>query len=91
MRKKKTMNRLLSLALCLSAPVSSMLLCTEPLLAQETAPAEVELPDVSDKKPNGQWGTANYYLLEDGTLYFGPGKTTAHRKNSIWPAMLHGL
>ena len=80
MRKKKTMNRLLSLALCLSAPVSSMLLCTEPLLAQETAPAEVELPDVSDKKPNGQWGTANYYLLEDGTLYFGPGKTTATPK-----------
>lgn len=80
MKTKQSMKKLLSLALCLSAPVSMMISMPQTVLAQEATTAPQELPDVSDKKENGTWGTVKYYLLDDGTLYFGPGQTATTPK-----------
>lgn len=72
---KKGFTTLLSMTLALSAPLGMLQTAAAPVLAAESDTSE--LPDVSDMRETGTWGEAKYYLLDDGTLYFGPGKTTS--------------
>lgn len=63
-----------------SAGVLSLALgCTGVLPIVTAIPIHaVEIPEGT--QPTGTWGTAPYYLLDDGTLYFGAGKASGQKK-----------